>query len=113
MFGAVRVSPTLVHFELAAGIGFGGTGLAVDFGVAVEFGVTGTAPSFNTPRHVYDFPFIWTTCPTDVHTCPSFPAAPALGTRTKVARRKVAQSTDRSFLTTFTTPLLELFTRRF
>ena len=61
MFGAVRVSPTLVHFELAAGIGFGGTGLAVDFGVAVEFGVAGTAPSFNTPRQVYDFPFIWTT----------------------------------------------------
>jgi hypothetical protein len=42
MFGAVRISPTFVHAELAAGIGFGGTGFAVVVGDAVVVGAAGT-----------------------------------------------------------------------
>jgi hypothetical protein len=42
MLGAVRTSPTFVHAELAAGIGFGVTGFAVDFGDAVDVGAAGT-----------------------------------------------------------------------
>ena len=42
MLGAVRTSPTFVHAELVAGIGFGVTGFAVDFGDAVDVGAAGT-----------------------------------------------------------------------